>query len=126
VHAFGVLPGGQITHARTFTGASWTVDPVGSFQLSELPVSAAGFADRLHIIGVKADQLVSVLAYTVDGGSWAAPVGGPPVMHTLQAGLERSGEQGTLSRNRDGTGLIMKHAELAACPMTASPRLPAD
>lgn len=86
VHGFGVLPGGQVTHARTFTGGSWSVAPVGSFGLSELPVSAVSLADRLYVIGVKADQSVSVLAYTTDGGSWVTPVGSPPpAIRTVQA-----------------------------------------
>ena len=85
VHGFGVLPGGKVTHARTFTGGAWSVTPLGSFGLSELSVTAVSFDDRLYVIGVKADQSVSVPAYTVDGGSWATPAGGPPVLHTLQA-----------------------------------------
>ena len=107
VHAFGVLPSGQITHARTFTGASWTVAPVGSFQLSDFPVSAASFADRLYVIGVKADQSVSVLAYTVDGGSWATPAVGPPVMHTLQpVAATPFGNRLHLIARDSGTGVL--------------------
>ena len=70
VHAFGVTPGGVVTHARTFTGSSWLVATAGTFGLSDLPVSAASFADRLYVIGVLADQTVAVLAFTTDGGSW--------------------------------------------------------
>lgn len=75
VHAFGVLPGGVVTHARTFTGGSWLVATVGTFGLSELPISAASFAGRLYVIGVQADQSAAVLAFTTDGGSWATPAG---------------------------------------------------
>ncbi len=39
---------------------------------------------------------------------------------------ERSGEQGTRSPNRDGTGLIMKHAAPAARPADGFPSAPAD
>ena len=67
VHEFGVLPGGVVTHARTFTGGSWLVATVGTFGLSELPVTAASFASRLYVIGVQPDQSVAVLAHTTDG-----------------------------------------------------------
>ena len=85
VHAFGVMPGGVVTHARTFTGGSWLVATAGTFGLSELPVSAASFADRLYVIGVLADQSVAVLAFTTDGGSWPnTAIGSPPAIKTVQ------------------------------------------
>ncbi len=37
VHAFGVGVGASpfpVTHARTFTGATWTIDVVGTFDLA--------------------------------------------------------------------------------------------
>jgi hypothetical protein len=85
VHAFGVLPGGVVTHARTFNGRSWLVATAGTFQLSDLPVSAASFDGRLYLIGVTAGQNVAVLAYTADGGSWVDTASAsPPAITTAQ------------------------------------------
>jgi hypothetical protein len=73
VHVFGLVAGGSVTHARTFTGAAWLVDEVGQFTLANLPVSAISFNDRLYLFGVHSDGTVSSLAYTEDGGSWMTP-----------------------------------------------------
>jgi hypothetical protein len=88
VHAFGVLPGAEVTHARTFTGASWYVDSVGTFSLADLPVSAISFNDRLYAVGVLADSTISPLAFTRDGSSWT-PTSGAFAEYPLQpiAGL---------------------------------------
>jgi hypothetical protein len=101
VHAFGVgdgpslgfPPGPVVTHARTFTGALWTVDAVGSFALASLPggtpsqslpVSAVSFDDRLHVFGILSDGSISSLAYTVDGGSWIRQAGSLGGLHTAE------------------------------------------
>jgi hypothetical protein len=85
LHAFGVMPGGVVTHARTFTGATWSVDDVGTFDLLMLPVAAASFDDRLHVFGVLADGSISALAYTVDGGAWTPHMSGPAGLQTAEA-----------------------------------------
>jgi hypothetical protein len=84
VHAFGVGGGGGVTHARTFAGASWTVDDLGPFDLGNLPVSAVSFDDRLYVFGVHADGSISSLAYTVDGGSWVTRAKGPGGLETAE------------------------------------------
>jgi len=78
VHAFGVGANGLINHARTFTGAAWSVDTLGSFRIGGLPVTAVSFDDRLWVLGVLADGSISTLAYTVDGGTWVQDAAGPP------------------------------------------------
>jgi hypothetical protein len=92
VHAFGFVPATGVTHARTFTGASWivdigvvwSVDAIGSFDLADLPVSAVSFNDRLYVFGVKKDGAISSLAFTVDGGSWTRLIRGPVALQTTQ------------------------------------------
>jgi len=77
VHAFGVAPGFPlgfpapwspvVTYAMTFTGASWAVDTVGSFDLASLPgttvaaslpVSAVSHDDRLYVFGILSDNSI--------------------------------------------------------------------
>ena len=82
VHAFGVGVGASpfpVTHARTFTGATWTIDVVGTFDLAPtgpqegdatLPVSALSYDDRLYLFGILKDTSIQILAYTVDGNTW--------------------------------------------------------
>jgi hypothetical protein len=93
VHAFGVgiespVP---VTHARTFTGASWTSDVVGKFDLAHtgpqegvasLPVSAVSYDDRLYVFGILKDNSIQTLAYTVDGNSWVQQATGPDGLRT--------------------------------------------
>ena len=82
VHAFGVGTGGAVNHARTFTGATWNVDSIGSFNLANLPVTAISFNDRLYVFGVLAGGSISSLAYTVDGGSWTPTKVNFPALQT--------------------------------------------
>lgn len=84
VHAFGVVAGGGVNHARAFAGATWTVDALGPFDLANLPVSAVSFDDRLYVFGVHADGSISSLAYTVDGGSWTPRSRGPAALLTAE------------------------------------------
>jgi hypothetical protein len=103
VHAFGVAPGFPlgfpppwgpvVTHATTFTGASWHVDAVGSFDLADLPgttvaaslpVSAVSYDDRLYVFGILSDNSIQALAYTVDGGSWVQQATGPSGLRTTE------------------------------------------
>lgn len=103
VHAFGVAPGFPlgfpppwspvVTHARTFTGASWTVHAVGSFDLASLPgttvgasqpVSVVSYDDRLYVFGILSDNSIQALAYTVDGGSWVQQATGPGGLRTAE------------------------------------------
>jgi hypothetical protein len=109
VHAFGTLPGGKVVRARTFTGQSWDVDPVGSFALGNLPLSAVDFEDRLYVLGVKADRSVSALAFTLDGGSWGTPERNPPPIETLQpvAATEFRNRLNLIARDA-GTGSLMR------------------
>jgi hypothetical protein len=93
VHAFGVgiespVP---VTHTRSFTGASWTSDVIGKFDLAptgppegvaSLPVSAVSFDDRLYIFGILHDNSIRTLAYTVDGTSWIHHATGPDGLRT--------------------------------------------
>ena len=82
VHVFGVMPGTAVTHARTFTGASWYVDNVDLTSRSDLPVSAVSFNDRLYVVGVRTDGSIWPQAFTVDGGSWATPTTHPAGLQT--------------------------------------------
>jgi hypothetical protein len=82
VHAFGVGAGGAVNHTRTFTGATWNVDTIGSFSLANLPVTAVSFDDRLYVFGVMTDSSISSLAYTIDGGSWTPIKTNLPALHT--------------------------------------------
>jgi len=87
VHAFGVVPGVGVTHARSFTGATWNVNEVGSFNIPanlSLPVSAVSFNDRLFVFSVLDDGSVSSLAFTVDGGSWVRQITGPIGLQTAE------------------------------------------
>jgi hypothetical protein len=99
VHAFGVGPGSLgpppgnipvVTHAMTFTGSSWIVDAVGSFDLADttvnsfLPVSAVSYDDRLYVFGILSDNSIQALAYTVDGGSWVQRATGPGGLRTTE------------------------------------------
>jgi hypothetical protein len=70
VHAFGSVTGGKVNRARTFTGATWYIDTLGSFNLAMLQVSAISFNDRLHVFGVQTDGSIALLASTVDGTTW--------------------------------------------------------
>jgi hypothetical protein len=52
VHAFGIGPGGSVNHTRTFTGATWRVDNLGSFGLlAGVAVTAVSFDSRLYLLG---------------------------------------------------------------------------
>jgi hypothetical protein len=82
VHAFGSGTGGTVNHARTFTGATWNVDTVGSFGLANLPVTGISFNDRLYVFGVMADSSISPLSYTIDGSSWTLMKNSIPALHT--------------------------------------------
>jgi hypothetical protein len=84
VHAFGVV-GNSVSHARTFTGATWSIDAFGPLDLAPLPVSATSFNDRLHVFGVHADGSITSFAYTVDGGAWTLHVAGPGPLQTNEA-----------------------------------------
>lgn len=84
VHAFGTVDGGGVTHANSLTGATWSLDSVGSFDLADQPVSAVSFDDRLYVFGVHTDSSISALAYTVDGGSWVELTAAPPALGTAQ------------------------------------------
>ncbi len=95
VHAFGVGVGPPfpVTHARTFTGASWTIDLVGKFDLAptgppesvaSLPVSAVSYDDHLYVFGILKDHSIQTLAYTVDGGSWVQQATGPGGLRTTE------------------------------------------
>ena len=85
VHAFGLVPGTGVTHARTFSGASWYIDTVPDVGgLAELTATAVSFDDRLYVFGVKTDGSVAPLAYTVDGGSWSTPAPGPAGLVTTE------------------------------------------
>ena len=57
---------------KSLTGATWSVESLGSFALADLPVSAVSFDDRLYILGVHTDGSISSLAYAIDGGSWSS------------------------------------------------------
>jgi hypothetical protein len=84
VHAFGVVAGGGVNHARTFTGAIWSVDALGPFNLGNLPVSAISFDDRLYLFGVQVDGSISSLAYTVDGSTWVPRAISPGAIDTAE------------------------------------------
>jgi len=73
-----------VTHARTFTGATWFVDGLGEFDLADLPVSVVSFDDRLYVFGVKLDGSIWPLAFTVDGRSWATPETRPTGLNTAE------------------------------------------
>jgi hypothetical protein len=81
-HAFGVVGSGTVNHARTFTGATWYVDTVGSFNLAALPVSPVSFNDRLYVFGVQANKSIACLAFTVDGTAWVPHAATPPALAT--------------------------------------------
>ena len=87
VHAFGVLSGRAVTHARTFSGAFWSVDTpdLHVTDLANLPVSAVSFDDRLYVFGVHTDGTVSSLAYSRDGKYWVPRVTSPTGLKTVQA-----------------------------------------
>jgi hypothetical protein len=82
VHGFGVGTGGAVNHTRTFTGASWNVDAIGSFNLANLPVTAISFDDRLYVFGVMSNRSISSLAYTIDGGLWTPLTANLPALQT--------------------------------------------
>jgi hypothetical protein len=82
-HAFGVV-GGAVTHGRTFTGATWYIDTVGTFNLEMMPVSSISFNDRLYVFGVETGGSIACLAYTVDGTTWTAHTATPPTFETSQ------------------------------------------
>lgn len=87
VHAFGVVPSVGVTHARSFTGATWDINEVGLFDNLanlNLPVSAVSFNDRLSVFSVLHDGSVSSLEYTVDGGSWVRQITGPIGLQTAE------------------------------------------
>jgi hypothetical protein len=84
VHAFGVVSGGKVNHARTFTGATWYADDLGSFNLAKLPVSAVSFNDRLYVFGVQGDGSIACLAFTVDGTTWLAHAATPAALLTSE------------------------------------------
>lgn len=86
VHAFGVLAGGLVKHARTFTGAAWYIDTLGPLDLNvdRIPVSAVSFNDRLYVFGVQADASISALAFTSDGTTWTPLAAGPAVLKTIE------------------------------------------
>jgi len=133
IHAFGVMPGGSVIRGRTFTGQRWDVDPVGTFPLSALPLSAVNFADRLYVLGVKADHSVSALAFTSDGGSWATPGHDPLPIQTLQpvAATEFGNRLNIFARD-SGTGSLVRTstADLLRwdpwAPLPPSPLAPAS
>jgi hypothetical protein len=93
LHVFGNLPGRGVSHARTFTGAAWSVDiglvwsvnALGSSGLADLPVSAVSFNDRLYVFGVNINGTISSLAFTVDGGSWIHDLRSPPALQTAES-----------------------------------------
>ena len=84
VHVFGVTPTGEVTHARTFTGAVWAVDSLGNFPLLQQPVSAISFNDRLLVFGVDSDAKITSLARTTDGGTWVPFTSTPADLTTKQ------------------------------------------
>jgi hypothetical protein len=83
-HAFGVLTGGTVTRARTFTGATWYIDTVGTFNLEMMPVSSISFDDRLYVFAVQTGGSIACLAYTVDGTTWTPHTAAPPSFQTNQ------------------------------------------
>jgi hypothetical protein len=83
-HAFGVVTGGTVTHGRTFTGATWYIDTVGTYNLEMMPVSSINFNDRLYVFGVETGGSIACLAYTVDGTTWTAHTAAPPTFQTSQ------------------------------------------
>jgi hypothetical protein len=80
LHLLGAQDYRIVSHGRTFTGAAWSVDTVGEFELEpNLSVTAISHNDRLSVFGVKAGGSPTYLAYTEDGGSWTieeTPVAG--------------------------------------------------
>lgn len=121
VHAFGVLSGAEVTHARTFTGASWYVDSVGTFSLADLPVSAVSFDGRLYAVGVLADSTISPLAFTRDGSSWTLTSGGFSGQYALQpiAGLYTVQPIAT-TVSRDQMYVFARDAQSAALRVTST------
>lgn len=83
-HAFGVATGGKVNHARTFTGATWCIDTLDSFNLAMLPVSAVSFNDRLYVFGIQGDGSIACLSYTVDGTTWVAHAAAPAALQTSE------------------------------------------
>jgi hypothetical protein len=83
-HAFGLVTGGTVTHARTFTGATWYIDTVGTYNLKMIPVSSISFNERLYVFGVETGGSITCLAYTVDGTTWTAHTAMPPAFQTSQ------------------------------------------
>jgi len=73
-----------VSHAMTLSGATWSVDDLGSFVLADLPVCAASFDDRLYVFGVQPDGSISSLAYTVDGGTWTPRTSSPAGLQTVE------------------------------------------
>jgi hypothetical protein len=84
VHAFGVVDSGTVNRARTFTGATWYIDTVGSFNLAALPVSSVSFNDRLYLFGVQANNSIACLAFTIDGTTWISHAATPPALTTKE------------------------------------------
>jgi len=91
LHVFGAH-NGKLAHARTFTGATWQVNDLGSFGRTDLfhvnpqPASAVSFNDRLYVFVVTDDGSVVILTDTTDGGTWSdAPPESPPPLQTWLA-----------------------------------------
>ena len=91
LHLFGAH-NGKLVHARTFTGATWQVNELGSFGRNDLfhvnpqSASAVSFNDRLYVFVVADDGSVVILTYTTDGGSWSdAPPKSPTPLQTWLA-----------------------------------------
>jgi hypothetical protein len=79
---FGVVGSGTVNRVRTFTGAAWYIDTVGSFDLAALPVTPVSFNDRLYVFGVQASNSIACLAFTVDGTTWVPHAAAPPALAT--------------------------------------------
>lgn len=84
VHVFGVRSTGEVTHARTFTGAVWAVDSLGKFPVLQVPVSAISFNDRLLVFGVDGNAKIMSLFRTTDGGTWVPFDSSPAALLTEQ------------------------------------------
>jgi hypothetical protein len=78
VYALGTDGSGNLLAARSFTGESWKIVPIGSVRVPDspggapslLPVSAVSFNDRLYVLGISTDGNIRTFYYTSDGGSW--------------------------------------------------------
>jgi hypothetical protein len=87
LHVFGAH-NGKLVHARTFTGATWQVNELGSFGRNDVfhvnpqPASPISFNDRLYVFVVADDGSVVILTHTTDGGRWSDPPTSPPPLQT--------------------------------------------